>query len=159
MKPFALWCSLFAILAAALPADKARALDPNVQVFYTASNGICGLEGAYLWQVGAELRLQGIAEVTIGSGCGDRPTPPGPAPAGHLAVRYTLWKWNGSSSVICKDFTDWWFNSNPDPRAVDRVQLTSFCGFGQYSLGVHAAWFADGAWRFGTLFTPWTFAG
>lgn len=74
MKLFALWFSLFTMLASGLPPSNARA-QPNVQVFYSASNGYCGLQGAYLWQVGAELRLDGGTEVVTGtanSPCGYR---------------------------------------------------------------------------------------
>jgi hypothetical protein len=88
-----------------------------------------------------------------------------PPPTGTVAVAFTLWKWNGTTSVQCRNW-DWLVNPIPGAEPCDfspcqgtiKKITTGGCGPGQYNLAIHGASFEEGSWHFATTFTGWMFA-
>jgi hypothetical protein len=128
---------------------------------HTASNGNCLKVSSDVEQQNQIVRVSGFAQLR--TSCSQDPLKELPIlspPAGTLHLSYTLWKWNGSTSVRCQSSVGGWVNIAGSEQTVKINQpaawLDSFgCGDGWYNVGVTAHRWLDGAWQGGTLFSGW----
>jgi hypothetical protein len=140
----------------------------NYGVPYAPSQGYCMGIRASLTQSGDRIHVDGEADalqtIDVKFPC----TNASIAPSFSIAVSYTLWKANGSSSSQCLSgaFTGWFYNNRTgvDRRGYARIQddhgnLTGRdmvgCGPGRYNVGVHGYFWDGSTWRGGTVFSGW----
>ena len=83
---------------------------------------------------------------------------------GRIAIRYTLWKWNGSKAEFCTGNENWTYNPSTDTnyahisgRAGQWIASPA-CHDGFYNLGVETCIYKSNAWKCGTVFSGWQWA-
>ena len=136
---------------------KAHAQDSvwhNEKVYYSSNPLGCVVVKSELMLAGDQVRELADASIFANANCTGFPIT---QPAGKLAIRGVMWKWNGSTSVVCENFVNWTFNAAGQNTVV--FDLKSFaCGDGLYNYAAEGCAWTDNAWHCGTSFSGWIFA-
>jgi hypothetical protein len=83
---------------------------------------------------------------------------------GRIAIRWTLWKWNGSKAEICTNTTAWTYNKSADTNYAYISGRQGYwiasqaCQDGHYNVGVESCIYKSNVWKCGTVFSGWQWA-
>jgi hypothetical protein len=160
---------IMALTPSTVSADVAHAL-----FTYLPNTGICTYVFARLTEYRAKIWISGDAETYTSNSPPCSPYLEVVGPPYTLAVSYTLWKWNGSSSIRCSadpGYPGWFYNfeegrPGEERPGADRIKdefgtgygiVVVGCGPGFYNVGVHGFYWDGSTWRGGTVYSGWDF--
>jgi len=162
-----------ALGAVAILSSSKLALAAENEGFVSMHNGVCAYAWVHLEQRNDQVYIEGVSSIGIANEVNGPCESLLAASRGQM-ISYTLWKWDGTTSVLCGGDPGWpgvetqgpWYPdlylyspsiSGPPP---ENVTLPG-CGPGYYNVALHA-WYDDSdgpvgvpVWSGGTLFSGW----
>jgi hypothetical protein len=165
-------CPAIAGIVMALTPSTVSADVANSALSYLTNTGICTYVFARLTQYRDRIWISGLAATYTQQFPPCSPYLEVVGPPYTLAVSYTLWKWNGSSTILCSSnpgYPGWFYNfeqggPGQESPGSDRIKdefgqgqgyVVVGCGPGPYNVGVHGYYLDGSTWRGGTVYSGW----